>query len=121
TGYTAMINSVLTGAAQLVKSDLGTLVLTGTNTYNGGTTIDAGTLQLGDGGTSGSILGDVAINSGALIFDRSDDVIFSGDISGTGDLTQRGGGATILTGNSDLTGDLYVTGGTLQVSDGGMV
>jgi len=119
--YFATINSVLTGAAQLVKTDLGTLVLTGTNTYNGGTTIDAGILQLGDGGTSGSILGDVAINSGELVFDRSDDVIFAGAISGTGDITQRGAGATIFTGNSNLTGSVYVNGGTLQVSDGGVV
>lgn len=119
--YTATINSVLTGAAQLVKTDLGTLVLTGTNTYNGGTTIDAGTLQLGDGGTSGSILGDVAINSGELVFNRSDDVIFSGAISGAGDITQRGAGTTTLTGNSNLAGGVYINGGTLQISDGGLV
>ncbi|MEW5311800.1 MAG: hypothetical protein WDW38_003485 [Sanguina aurantia] len=39
-----------------------TLTVTGANTYTGGTTISAGTLQLGNGGTSGSITGDVADN-----------------------------------------------------------
>ena len=36
-GYTATIASNLTGAGQLVKTDAGTLVLTGANTYTGGT------------------------------------------------------------------------------------
>ena len=35
----------------------GTTILTGANTYTGGTTISAGTLQLGNGGTTGSIVG----------------------------------------------------------------
>ena len=47
-----------TGGA-LVKIGTGTLTLTGANTYTGGTTISAGTLQLGNGGTSGSIIGNV--------------------------------------------------------------
>ena len=39
-------------------------MLTGNSNYTGGTTISAGTLQLGAGGTTGSIVGDVA-NNGA--------------------------------------------------------
>ena len=39
--------------AAITKTDLGTLILTGTNTYTGGTTIAAGTLQIGNGGTTG--------------------------------------------------------------------
>src|ERR1700730_14471201 len=41
--YTATIDAVLGGNSQLVKTDLGTLVLTGINTYSNGTEIDAGT------------------------------------------------------------------------------
>src|SRR5258708_7164694 len=37
----------------------GKQVLAGENTYTGGTTISAGTLQLGNGGTAGSIVGNV--------------------------------------------------------------
>ena len=51
---TATIGSVLAGAAGLTKAGIGTLTLTGTNTYRGGTTIEAGTLQIGNGGTTGS-------------------------------------------------------------------
>ena len=44
----------------------GTLTLTGANSHAGGTTISAGTLQIGDGGTAGSLTGNV-IDNGALI------------------------------------------------------
>jgi hypothetical protein len=46
--------------------------VTGAGNHAGGTTIAAGTLQLGDGGTAGQFGGDIA-NEGALVFDRSDD------------------------------------------------
>jgi autotransporter-associated beta strand protein len=69
-------NSVL----QLTKSGTGVLTLTGANTYTGGTTISAGTLQLGNGGTTGSIAGNV-IDNGVLAFNRSDAISFGGVIS----------------------------------------
>ena len=67
---------LISGAGALTKSGAGTLTLTGSNSYAGGTTISAGTLQIGNGGTSGSITGNVA-NSGTLAFDRSDSVSFT--------------------------------------------
>src|SRR5262249_58331361 len=51
----------------------GTTILTADSTYTGGTAISAGTLQLGNGGTTGSIVGDVT-NNGTLAFNRSDTV-----------------------------------------------
>lgn len=44
--YTATIDSVIRGTGGLNKGDLGTLILTGDNTYSGGTTITSGTLQV---------------------------------------------------------------------------
>src|SRR5262249_29936399 len=79
------------GPAKLTKSDAGTLVLVGNNTYTGGTTIEAGTLQLGNGGTTGSIIGNVTDN-GVLAFNRSDSATFGGVISGTGSLVKDGVG-----------------------------
>ena len=39
----------------MTKAGTGTLILTGSNTYSGATNISAGTLQVGSGGTTGSI------------------------------------------------------------------
>ena len=53
---------VVSGTGSLTQAGSGTLILTGANTYSGGTTISAGTLQIGNGGTTGSIAGNVADN-----------------------------------------------------------
>jgi len=106
-----------TGILQLIKSGMGRLTLTGTSTYTGGTTISAGTLQLGNGGTTGSIAGDVA-NNGTLAFDRSDSVTFGGVISGPGNVVNLGSGTLILAGTNIYTGGTLISAGTLQVGNG---
>lgn len=117
-GYTVTIQSALTGTAGLVKTDAGTLVLGGTNTYTGGTTVDGGILRIGDGGTGGSILGDVVDNA-VLAFDRSDITSYNGIISGTGGLHQDGTGTLVLTGDNSYTGGTVVSNGILQIGNGG--
>jgi fibronectin-binding autotransporter adhesin len=99
----------------LVMQGPGTLALAADNTYRGGTTISAGTLQLGDGGTSGSIVGNVADN-GALAFDRSDTMTFGGAISGSGAVAQIGAGTTILTGANSYLGATTVGSGALYIN-----
>ncbi|SEM80135.1 autotransporter-associated beta strand repeat-containing protein [Luteibacter sp. UNCMF331Sha3.1] len=116
--YTATVNSVLTGSTGLVKTDAGTLVLGGDNTYTGGTTIVGGTLQVGNGGTTGTIMGDV-VDNGTLTFSRSDTFGFAGDVSGSGVLKKAGRGTLVLTGNNTHTGGTIVSDGVLQIGDGG--
>ena len=103
-----------TSVLQLNKSGTGTLTLTGANTYTGGTTISAGALQLGNGGTTGSIVGNVT-NNGFLAFNRSDSVTFSGVISGTGNVVKRGTGTLTLPGTNTYTGATIVNSGSLIV------
>ena len=102
----------------LVKVGAGTLTLSGDNTYTGGTTISAGTLQLGAGGATGSIVGNVTDNA-TLAFDRSDSATFSGVISGAGVVDQIGGGTRILTGANTYSGGTTISAGVLQLGAGG--
>jgi fibronectin-binding autotransporter adhesin len=117
-GTTLTMSGPIGGAGALTKVDTGILILTGANTYSGGTTISAGTLQLGNGGTTGSIVGNV-VNNGTLVFNRSDSVTFSGVISGTGAINQTGPGTTTLTGNSGAPSSSPFSSGPVTVSNGG--
>ncbi|MCW8127603.1 autotransporter-associated beta strand repeat-containing protein [Microbulbifer halophilus] len=112
---TATIESVLRGSAGLVKADLGTLVLTGNNTYSGGTTIEAGELALG--GNSGSIEGDVTVEeNGRLVFDRFNAYTFGGVISGGGQVEQRGFDTVTLTADNTYSGGTTISNGRLRVA-----
>lgn len=88
------------------------MILTGENTYSGGTTVSAGTLQLGAGGTTGSITGNIT-NNGILAFNRGDVVTFGGLISGTGGIAQLGSGTLILSNSNTYTGGTTIAGGTI--------
>ena len=103
------------GGGSIVKEGSGTLTLTGNNTYGGGTTINAGTLQIGNGGTTGSVPGNI-VNNAALAFNRSDAVTYGDVISGTGSLTQAGSGVLTLTGVNTFTGGTTVSAGGLAVN-----
>lgn len=109
------------GAIGLTKLGTGSLVLDKANTYTGSTIISAGILQLGAGGTTGSLSASSAITNNAnLTINRSNAVAqgtdFSGAaITGTGSFTQAGGGTTTLSATNTYTGATTVSAGTLIV------
>ena len=110
---------VISGSGAVTQNGSGTVILTAANSYAGGTTIaNTSTLQLGSGGTTGSIVGNVA-DFHTLAFDRSDVVTFDGVISGSGGVQQLGSGSTILTAANTYTGSTTITAGTLQLGNGG--
>ena len=82
-GTTTIASDVLAPNG-FTKAGPGTLVLTGSTTASQ-VALSAGTLQVGAGGTSGDLAGDVSIAGGTtLIFNRSDAASFAGNLSGSG-------------------------------------
>ena len=114
---TTLTLSGISGDGTLDKTGGGTLILTGQNTYTGGTDIEDGTLQLGDGTTDGSLVGDVT-DSTALVFDDQAALTYAGVISGSGSVAQIGGGTLTLTGSNTYSGGTDIEGGTLRLGDG---
>ncbi|QJE98552.1 beta strand repeat-containing protein [Luteolibacter luteus] len=105
------------GSADLVKAGDGKLTLSGDNTHGGMTTISKGTLQLGNGGTSGSVLGDI-VNNGELRISRSADTLFTNLISGTGSMVFQGPGNLQLGSSNTFSGPTSITGGTITLFSG---
>jgi len=110
---TSTFAGMISGTGSVRQDGTGTTVLTAANTYSGGTTISAGVLQLGNGGTTGSIQGDI-VNNSVLAFNRSDILTVPGAISGTGSVRQEGTGTTVLTAANTYSGPTAVNSGTLR-------
>ncbi|WJV25492.1 MULTISPECIES: autotransporter outer membrane beta-barrel domain-containing protein [Pseudomonas] len=146
-GFTATIASVLRGTGGIEKTDLGTLVLAGANSYSGDTTISKGTLQAGAinvfaasrqvsvnrAGTldlndhdqianrlSGE--GNVRLGSATLTANNASNAessSFKGTFSGAGTLVKTGAGALGLAGAGSKIGAVEVREGTLRFEHGG--
>jgi fibronectin-binding autotransporter adhesin len=120
------LSGIFSGASgALIKSGTGAsgrLILAGANTYAGNTTINTGTLQLGNGGTVGSLSTSSVITGSAgatLAFNRSDTITsgvnFKDAIIGGINIAQVGSGTVILTAANTI-GKTSITNGTLQIS-----
>ena len=119
---------VILGASQTWTNNSTTNPLSFTGVISGSgltlTTAGAGSIQIGNGGTAGSIATDVAlVTNGTLGFNRSNTVTqgtdFASTISGTGGVTQNGLGILNLSGANTYTGNTNVARGTLNISGTG--
>ncbi|WP_072268908.1 fibronectin-binding autotransporter adhesin ShdA [Salmonella enterica] len=101
------LDNNVTGGGQIVKSGSDELIVTGDNTYSGGTTISGGTLTADHADSLGT--GTIA-NSGVLQVGEGE---LENTLSGTGSLVKTGTGELTLSGDNSYSGGTTITGGTL--------
>ncbi|MEO5914802.1 MAG: autotransporter-associated beta strand repeat-containing protein [Luteolibacter sp.] len=120
--YTLSGTGRIAGPTVLNKLGDGMLTLATANTYTGITTVNAGTLRLGDGVSDGSLTSPLVVNDASVIFNTTGSPVLSGALSGYGsatNLTKTGAGTQIFTGTSNTySGLLQITQGTFQFGDG---
>jgi fibronectin-binding autotransporter adhesin len=117
-GTDTTFSGVINGAGLIVKTGVGTLTLGGANTYTGFTIISNGVLQIGDGGSAGSLASPVVFltntTSSTLSFNRSDAALnFTNAIIGIGGVRQNGSGTVFLSGPAGGTGANNYSLGTI--------
>ncbi len=140
-GFDLTLGTAVTGAGGLAKHGSGILTLSGASSYAGGTTVNAGTLQLAPGaslpttgplavnggtldlngnnlaiGSLSGLGGRIELGSGILTVAGQSNTSFAGILAGTGGLTMRGPGALSLAGANTYTGPTNVTGGRLAIN-----
>lgn len=109
TNTTKTYSGAITGTGGLTKAGLGTQILSGNNSYTGTTTVNGGTLQVGDGGTTGKLGSGAVINNAKLAFVRSVDTSIDNVITGTGNVSAN------ITTNADRAGALTVNSSNFSV------
>ncbi|MEZ5385265.1 MAG: autotransporter-associated beta strand repeat-containing protein [Prosthecobacter sp.] len=106
------IGGVISGSGGLIKNGSGTLILSADNIYTGDTNINGGTVQVGDGGISGTLgvdAGTINVGNATLIFNRADGVTIADDIN----FSLSGATLWVMQGVNTLIGG---TVGNLDVS-----
>ena len=116
---TVTVNGIISGNGSITNDGTGTTILVANSTYTGDTVVNAGTLQIGNGGSTGNLGGNGAItNHGKLVFNKTGNTLYTGaGISGTGNLEIKAGTAKLL-GLNDYTGwTLIDSGATFTATD----
>jgi len=120
-GDTLTFGSTVSGLGSLTIVGPGAVNLFASNTYSGVTSINSGTVFVGDGtvahnsnlGSGGATI----TNNGTLVFNNTNVATIYGALIGTGTITQAGSGSLVLAGaGATFTGPLNVNGGTIQLA-----
>jgi fibronectin-binding autotransporter adhesin len=107
---------ISSGSGSLNKLGAGTLIIITNNAYTGGTTINGGILQVGDGSTSGALGPGSITDNGTLVYNRGDDMAITNSISGSGVLVQAGTNTLSINTPQSYMGGTIVNNGILLVN-----
>jgi autotransporter-associated beta strand protein len=115
----------MSGSGVLVKQNAGTLTLSGSNSYGGGTTIKAGALSISDNSNLGSSSGGVTFDGGTLRTTLASSLSITRPITVTangGTLTDVAGAVNMFSGGASIAGGATFTKngpGILQILGAG--
>jgi len=117
-------SGAILGSGSVQKFLSSKVTLTGANNYTGSTTVDAGTLQIGNGTTTNTNINStsgITINSGATLrFELATNMAISKIISGAGKVEFTSDYKTLyLTANNTYTGTTTIEKGHLYIGDNG--
>ena len=120
TSNTFTISGAISGAGGITDSSNGLVILSGNNSYGGPTTILSGTVQIGNGGASGSLGTSTAAiaDAGGLAFNLSSSLNVTSAITGVGTVSMAGTGIVTLSGTNTYSGNTTINGGTIQCGTG---
>lgn len=138
TSGSSTFSGVISETGNVVKTGGGTMIFSGTNTYEGGTQINGGILQVANNSNLGDATGPLGFNGGTLeitgnfsanrvmtvsagngtIDTNANTLTLSATSSGDGSITKQGAGVLIYTGSNGYTGGTYIQEGTVQLSGG---
>ncbi|CAD5266706.1 Outer membrane autotransporter protein [Bosea sp. 62] len=136
----ATLDNEINGNGSVIKTGVGTLTLTGTNTYTGGTTIVEGKLSISAEAHLGNVAGVLTLDGGVLqvtgttltslsrnivlgsngggfeIVEAGNSFTVAQSLSGSGVLSKSGAGTLVLLGANSYSGGTTISGGKLSVS-----
>ncbi|MCP5176363.1 MAG: autotransporter-associated beta strand repeat-containing protein [Moraxellaceae bacterium] len=133
--FDSSLDGVISGVGSVVKDGTGRLTLTGTNSYEGGTVVNAGTLAISQNANLGKaetgvtvsnatllLNGDIAIErkvtlaGTAATIDTTGDSSIDDAVSGSAKLIKTGDGTLTLSTANTYAGGTQIAKGTLEIS-----
>jgi autotransporter-associated beta strand protein len=115
------VAGVLSGSGSLTQQGSSTLTLQQNNTYSGTTTISSGTLQIGNGGATGTVGTNTITDNGALAFNTATGFNFNQTVTGSGEVDFNGVANVNYVGAKNYQGNTYINHGVVKLTGNDLI